>query len=327
MGRWLIAGLLAPFSLLVPQLVAESSFPSADPGEIRIASFNVSNYITMPRRIGGRLRAQAGKPLAEREAVARSIAAINADAVCLEEVGTPAEFQDLCARVRKAGCDYPVTEYLSGEDPTRHLALLSRFPIVERHSVGDVPLRVGGLTLHSPRGVLDVTLEPRPGYRVRLLGVHLKAKLEVPDYDATALREAEAGWLRGHVREILARDPESRLVVAGDFNDTWNSRTIRGITGEPGKPDSLKALPLTDDRGECWTEFWEGAGVYSRIDYVMVSKKLEPELDSARSGVARFPFWREASDHCPVVITLNTPADKTPTGNPTPCATTSPSPR
>jgi hypothetical protein len=29
------------------------------------------------------------------------------------------------------------------------------------------------VTLHSPRGFLDVTIEPDPGYRIRLLCVHL----------------------------------------------------------------------------------------------------------------------------------------------------------
>lgn len=160
------------------------------------------------------------------------------------------------------------------------------------------------MTLHSPRGLLDVTIEPSPGHRIRVLCVHLKAKLEVADYDATALREAEAVFLRKHVRKILSRDPATRLVVMGDVNDTKNSRTLREIIGQSEWPDTLRAVPLTDRNGESWTECWEGADVYSRIDYMMVSKRLEPEIDSGQSSIARFPFWREASDHCPLVLTL-----------------------
>lgn len=55
------------------------------------------------------------------------------------EIGTPAQFEDLRRRLHKAGLDYEDAEYLSGADPSRHLALLSRFPIVERHSLGDIP--------------------------------------------------------------------------------------------------------------------------------------------------------------------------------------------
>jgi len=303
---WLLLTRL--FLGVTESLRAEGLFPPEEPGEVCFATYNVDNYITMPRRIDGKLHEQAGKPEAERNAVAKSIAEINPDVIGLMEIGTPAQFEDLKRRLHKAGVDYAAAVYLTGPDPTRHLALLSRFPIVEHHSLGDIPLRVGNMTLHSPRGILDVTIEPAPGYRVRILCVHLKAKLEVADYDATALREAEASFLGKHAREIQARDPDTRLVVMGDFNDTKNSRTLWEITGKPDWPDSLKALPLTDPHGESWTECWEGADVYSRIDYVMVSKKLEEEIDASRSAVARFPFWKEASDHCPLVLTLKIPS-------------------
>jgi endonuclease/exonuclease/phosphatase family metal-dependent hydrolase len=292
------------FSLLAQLSLAGDLFPPAGPEETRIVSYNVENYTTMPRIVNGHPVAAAGKPESERDAVVQSIAMLNPDIIGLMEVGSPEEFQDLRRRLRKAGLDYPVAEYLNGPDQARHLALLSRYPVVERHSQEDIPLRVGTVTLHSPRGFLDVTVEPIAGHRIRLLCVHLKAKLEVTDYDATSLREAEATFLRKRVREILSRDKDSLLVVMGDFNDTKNSRTIREITGKPDWTDSLNALPLTDGRGENWTEHWEGADVYSRIDYMMVSKKLELETDADRSGVARFPFWRKASDHCPLVLTL-----------------------
>ena len=294
----LIGGFCAPYSS------ARDLFPSSDPGELRIATYNVENYTTMPRLVGGKMVAEAGKPEPERDSVAKSIAEINPDIIGLMEIGTPAQLEDLRRRLHKQGLDYAEAEYLNGPDPSRHVALLSRFPIVERHSIGDIPLKVGSVTLHSPRGFLDVTIEPSPGHRIRILCVHLKAKLEVADYDATALREAEALFLRKHVRNILSRDPATRLVVMGDVNDTKNSRAMSEITGKPEWPDSLRALPLTDRNGESWTEYWAVADVYSRIDYMMVSKKLEPEIDSGRSAIARFPFWREASDHCPLVLTL-----------------------
>ena len=207
---------------------------------------------------------------------------------------------------------YPYSEYLQGNDVTRHIALLSRFPIVERHSQGELPLWVGGVTLHSPRGILDVTVEPSPGYRLRILCVHLKAKLEVAEYDEAALRNAESKELRRYVRDILRSDPETRLILMGDFNDTKNEQVLWQITGKPDWPDSLHPLPLTDDRGELWTEYWSAADVYSRIDYILTARKLEPEIDMAHSGIARPAFWNEASDHCPVTLSLKLPHPATP---------------
>jgi len=273
----------------------------------RIASYNVENYITMPRRIDGKLRVKAGKPESERDAVVRMVGSIRPDVLGLQEMGEPGQFSDLQRRLRKSGLVFPYSEYLQAADTSRHIALLSRTPIVEHHSQNDLPLRVNSVTLHSPRGILDVTVEPVPGERIRILCVHLKAKLEVAEYDQADLRLAESQYLRRYVRDILRTDPSARLVLMGDFNDTKNEKEIWQIMGKPEWPDSLTALPLADERGAFWTEFWSYADVYSRIDYIMVSKKLEGEVDSGQSGIARPPFWNEASDHCPVYLTLRKP--------------------
>ncbi|MEI6080880.1 MAG: endonuclease/exonuclease/phosphatase family protein [Verrucomicrobiota bacterium] len=289
-----------------------SSLHAEGTNGFRIASYNVENYITMPRRIDGKLRAKAGKPESERDAVVRMVGSIRPDVLGLQEMGESGQFSDLQRRLRKSGLDFPYSEYLQAADTSRHVALLSRIPIVEHHSQNDLPLRVNGVTLHSPRGILDVTVEPVSGERIRILCVHLKAKLEVAEYDQADLRLAESQYLRRYVRDILRTDPSARLVLMGDFNDTKNEKEIWQITGKPEWPDSLTALPLADDRGEFWTEFWSYAHVYSRIDYIMVSKKLEGEVDSGQSGIARPSFWSEASDHCPVYLTLRKPRTTSP---------------
>ena len=289
-----------------------SSLHAEGTNGFRIASYNVENYITMPRRIDGKLRAKAGKPESERDAVVRMVESIRPDVLGLQEMGESGQFSDLQRRLRKSGLDFPYSEYLQAADTSRHVALLSRIPIVEHHSQNDLPLRVNGVTLHSPRGILDVTVEPVSGERIRILCVHLKAKLEVAEYDQADLRLAESQYLRRYVRDILRTDPSARLVLMGDFNDTKNEKEIWQIMGKPEWPDSLTALPLADDRGEFWTEFWSYADVYSRIDYIMVSKKLETEVDSGQSGIARPSFWSEASDHCPVYLTLRKPRTTSP---------------
>jgi len=281
-------------------------------GEIRITSYNVENYLSMPRRIDGKLRSNAGKPESERAAVVRVIDTIHPDLLGLMEIGEPRQLEDLRRRLREDGMNFPYSDYLEGSDTTRHLALLSRFPIIERHSRGDLPLRVDGVTLHSPRGILDVTVEPSPGYRLRILCVHLKAKLEVAEYNEAGLRLAEAGEVRRYVHDILRADPQTRLILMGDFNDTKNEKSLREITGTPEGPDSMRPLSLTDDHGEYWTEFWAAADIYSRIDYILVAKKLEPEIDTVHSGITRPSFWNEASDHCPVTLSLNPQLTPTP---------------
>ena len=156
--------------------------PSGNSGEkLRIATYNVENYLPMTRRINGQLRTDAGKPESEKEAVVRMIGTVHPDVLGLMEIGDTAQFEDLQRRLRKAGINFSHAEYLQSADSNRHVALLSRYPIVERHSQSDIPLRVNGVSLHSPRGILDVTVEQSPGKRLRVLCIHLKAKLEVAE--------------------------------------------------------------------------------------------------------------------------------------------------
>jgi endonuclease/exonuclease/phosphatase family metal-dependent hydrolase len=286
---------------------AASGKDNPPPAEVRITSYNVENYLVMPRRVGGKLLPNVGKPESERAAVTRMIGTVQPDVLGLEEIGESTQLDDLQRRLKNAGMDYPYREYLQGNDTSRHIALLSRYRILESHSRGDLPLWVNGVTLHSPRGMIDVTIEPVPGYRLRILLVHLKAKLEVAEYDEASLRLAESKEVRRTVRNILSSDPDTRLVLMGDFNDTKNERSIWQISGKPDWPDSLHAVPLADDRGEFWTEYWSAADVYSRIDYILVAKKLEGDVDPSQSGIARPSFWNEASDHCPVTLSLKLP--------------------
>lgn len=288
-------------------LLAEVRLHAGEATGLRIASYNVGNYLSMPRRIDGRLRSEAGKPESEKQALVRMITLVAPDVLGLMELGGTRELEELRRKLREAGLEYPFVEFLEAGDPSRHLALLSRHPIVERHSVSDLRVHLDGITLHSPRGILDVTVEPSPGYQIRILALHLKAKLEVAEYDEGKLREAEGREVRRHVRDILRTDPSTRLVVMGDLNDTKNEQAVRLISGKPEWPDSLRPLPLADDRGEFWTEYWAAADVYSRIDYILVAKRLDREIDAAHSGIARPPFWNQASDHCPVYVSLLKP--------------------
>ena len=299
---------LALVFFLLPAGVGLLQAATAQEGEVRIATYNVENYLTMPRRVGGHFRTSAGKPESEKQAVVRMIAEVRPDVLGLMEIGDGRDLEDLRRRLRAAGIDFPHAEFLEAADSTRRIALLSRYPIVERRSQENLPLWVDGMMLHSPRGILDVTLEPRSGYRIRLLCLHLKSKLEVAEYNEGKLREAEAREVRRRIRDILRSEPATRLIVMGDLNETKNGESFRQITGKPEWPDSLRPLPLSDDRGERWTHHWGSADIYSRIDYILVSRRLEEDIDSARSGIARPPYWREASDHCPVFVSIKPPA-------------------
>ena len=300
LGCWAAFCLVfSPSVAQVPQLL-----PSSSNGVV-VASYNVENYLMMPRWVDGHYRSNAGKPVAEKEAVTKMLTLIHPDIVGLMEIGDQRQFNDLERRLQEAGMTFSDTEYLQGPDKQRHVALLSRFPIVERHSEGFIPIQVQGKTFYSSRGFLDVTIALPSNLKLRVLCVHLKSKIPVPEYSQFTFRAAEAAALKAKIETILTNDPTTPLLVMGDFNDTKNSLPIKTLLGNPGAPAILSALELHDAQGEHWTEYWKEADEYSRIDYIMVNDALKKRIDTDHSAIERPAFWNEASDHCPVFTTVN----------------------
>ena len=161
---------------------------------------------------------------------------IQPDIVGLIEIGDESMLEDLQKRLRTAGLDYSYREWVKGADEQRHICLLSKFPIVERNSRDDVRFELDGKILRMNRGILDVTVEVNPDYRLRLVGAHLKSRRAVPEYDQALMRAKEAWSLREHIDEILASCPETNLLLFGDLNDTKNEYPIREIIGWKGAP-------------------------------------------------------------------------------------------
>ncbi len=289
--------------------VATSAFsqPTAAATEVVFCAYNVRNWLVMDRFEEGRAQESAPKPEAEKAAVIAALKAIKPDILGLCEMGTQADVEDLQARLKAAGVDLPHLEWVSGSDPSRRLALLSRFLIVARNPQTSLSYRIDGKVLPFQRGILDVTLEPAPGQALRFLGLHLKSKREVPDADQAEMRRNEAALLRAHIDRILAEDPGTRLLAYGDFNEHRHEAPIRVIQGSRTSLDYLEDLRVTDAHGLTWTHFWSAADSYSRLDYLFVSRALKPWVDLSASRIHTDPDFEKASDHRPIVAVLRIP--------------------
>ena len=271
---------------------------------VTFAHYNIENYLEMNRREGSQA-AFGPKPEREKEALVRIIKEIHPDVLGVAEMGPPDQFEEFQKRLKEAGLEYPFTEYVSGADPNRHLALLSRFAIVERHSAKALFFDLNGQREPVERGFLDVTIEVNPAFRLRVVGAHLKSKLAVPSGEAL-LRRNEARLLRQHIDEVLAQDPNVNLLVYGDLNDTKDQPAIQEILGPREGADRLKEILLTDAEGDRWTYYRRLSDTYDRIDYILSDKALLPRIDQSRSYLYRSIDWYSASDHRPVVIVIKT---------------------
>jgi len=288
--------------LLVPHLV--SAAESAD--TLVFAGWNVRNYMLRPvKNDAGRVTTPAKAP-ESIAAVVGTLRKIRPDILGLCEVGTRKDLADLQSRLKKAGLDLPHRTWVDGPDKERHLALLSRFPLTTQHDTRTI-FRLGGLSHRVRRGILDATVRVRPDFPLRVLGVHLKSRRVVPEFDEAAFRRAESLLLRARVEGILEETPGTPLLVFGDFNDTKNSPVVEGVAGRAGTLKALTVLPLADRLGDQWTYRWDESDEYSRIDYVMVNQPLRRLVRRGGTRVHRDKNWFEASDHRPLVVTIALP--------------------
>lgn len=290
-------------------IFVSSGLATSAPEEITFVGYNLKNYLKMDRRVDGEFKRDADKPENEIAALIAMIMATQPDILGLVEIGTEADLADLQSRLKTAGVDLPHATWCKGADAYRHVALLSKFPYAAINHQSELSYTLGQTTLPFSRGILDAKVQVNESYQLRVLGLHLKSKRKVEEGDESLMRRSEAELLRTHTDKILASQPQTNLLLFGDFNDTRNEAPIKAIQGKFGTDRYLTDIQLKDKNGMRWTYYWSYADQYSRFDFIFVNKALLPEIDQQKSYIHSAPDWFTASDHRPCVAKIK-PVDK-----------------
>lgn len=301
-------------SFVVAILAAYAPAEGAESGQgvepIKVGFYNLKNYLAMDRRISGELTLDAPKPEREIKHLISGISAIKPDVLGVCEIGDAAYVADLQKRLKDEGLDFPHTEMIraqSGFD--RNLAIFSRFPIIANHSRDDYSYRIYEDKFPFQRGVLDTTIQVNDSYQLRCVVLHLKSKREIPEADQAEMRLNEAQLARSHLDKIFRESPEVNLLVMGDLNDDRHQPPIKALQGYFGGRGYLSSLTLSDLYGFRWTHHWAYADSYSRFDYALLSRGINPEVDRKKSYIHHWANWDDASDHRPIVISVS-PVDQ-----------------
>ncbi len=301
----------ASFAFLLAAQPQEPVPQTSSPEAIRVVSWNVRNFTgtaSLPS-LPGPLRP---KPREEVSAVVRTLASALPDLVGLSEMGSDKDLQRLQEMLAEEGITLPHRELVRGADPDRHLAVLSRFPLISRQHETRLSYQLGASRFPVQRGILDVTIQPAPHWQLRLCGVHLKSQRDTPEAEESLMRRNEAHLLRRKVDAILQAAPETPLLVFGDFNDSRDSPSLRSIRGIRANGRYLAELPCADDRGERWTYHFPEADSYSRIDFLLASRSLRPAIADADCRIPSDRAWRLASDHRPLATVIRIPVQPDP---------------
>jgi len=283
-----------------------------------VVTYNVENYLDRDTDT------RKAKLTNARAKVRDSLLALNPDVIALQEVGARSALRELQSSLRSQGLDLPYSEWVSGWDTNIHVAILSRFPFVQRHPHTNEVYLLSGRRLHVSRGFAEVTIQVNDSYRFTLFTAHLKSKRRVGIADEAEMRLEEARLLRRLLDERLEADPDANILVCGDFNDSYNTPPVKTLVGRGRRAlrdtrpaerngDNLPnpAHPNWFPRNVSWTHYYGAEDTYSRIDYILLSPGMAREWQESATCIPTLPNWGQASDHRPLVATF-TAADHGP---------------
>lgn len=296
-------------SLFVRMVLLLAAFAAQGAQTFRVGTYNVQNYLLEP--IGTR----PAKSETSRAKVAESIRALNADVLALQEIGGTNALFELRKRLQSDGLDYAHWELVHAWDTNIQVAVLSKFPITARNSHTDDSFVLLGKQYRVKRGFAEVRVQVNERYSFILLTAHLKSRLSVFEADEQELREQEAEQLRKHLDRIFNIAPNANVIVAGDLNDTHESRAVRTIIGRKHALIDTRPAEWLEDTVQnnnpryvppriTWTHFFAKEDSFRRIDYLLISRGMAPEWQTNETRVLKLPNWGLASDHRPIVATF-----------------------
>jgi endonuclease/exonuclease/phosphatase family metal-dependent hydrolase len=286
--------------VLLPLAAADPPPPAPDTtapaARLRVVTYNLYNYVDQ--------NAPQIKSPESRDTVLRILAALAPDIVVLIETGGEAAVAEIRAELAARSLTYPFASTVMAFDQERRIGVLARVAPAQVAHVTTATYRLQDREVPVRRGFAHCIFA-WPGYRLHLLAAHLKSKAFDP-LGQTDMRRYEARLLRYLVDDILRAEPDANLLLVGDLNDTPESSPVSTLCSRRSNPPrQLYDLRPVDRFGLSWTHCWDSADTYSRIDYAMVSHDLLPEVDLGATEIPFFPEWSLASDHRPLLITLN----------------------
>jgi endonuclease/exonuclease/phosphatase family metal-dependent hydrolase len=277
----------------------------------RIATYNVENYLDQPTESRPYVKSAEAKAK-----VRESIRAMNPDVLALEEMGTTSALLELRASLNAEGQNFPFWDYVEGADTNIHIAVLSKLPIVARHPHTNDEFLLDGRRFYVSRGFAEVEIRASPNFTFTLIAAHLKSRRTMPNADEAEERLGEAKVLRGIIDEHFKSNPNAKLIVLGDLNDTKDSDSTKEIIGrgrfkltdtrpaERNGDNTPAPPPYFEPRNMAWTYFYGADDTYSRIDYILLSPAMARDWVKAGAYIPTIPNWGIGSDHRPIVATF-----------------------
>lgn len=281
-------------------------FKSLSYGEpIRIATYNVENYLIMDRSVNGKWQKSYPKPESEKTVIRRTILETMPDILVLQEIGPLPFLKELKEDLSQEGITYAHFAHMQGHDAVRHLAVLSKVEPVEVVYHQDLEISYQNKRFLVKRGMLELSFELSKGDRIKLFVVHLKSRWTnvASDPESQKRRTLEAKACRDRIIERTFEMGIADFMVAGDFNDHPTSAPLKRFY-QRGDLTLGTLVPAFDSKGERWTHYYDREVVYSMVDGFIASESLFPRIEDQHGSIADAPDALKGSDHRMVYLDL-----------------------
>ncbi len=296
------------FALGIACVLAAIEVAASSDASLRVASYNVRNYLAMDRIVAGKWRPDYPKPESEKQVVRASIIEADPDILALQEIGSLEHLEELRRDLASEGLVYDGFAWMEAHDPDRCLAALWKKGIdIEVREHPNLPIRYFGKVEFVKRGMLELRVEDSKG-GWSLYNLHLKSKYTTLKSDplSTKRRTLESRSARDRIIELNPQLSESRFIITGDLNDSPASAAFRALNK---RGDRIIGVPIrcVDANGSTWTHYYKKEDLYGRIDYFLASLGWRLPESFEGSILTRTDFYR-GSDHRLIWIDVSSDA-------------------
>ncbi len=273
---------------------------------VRIATYNLENYLIMDRYTDSVWRKSYPKPESEKAVIRKVIRQTAPDILILQEIGPLPFLKELKADLIQEGIEYSHLAHMQGDDSVRHLAVLSKVALVEVVRHRDLKIRYQKERSLVKRGMLELSFAQPDGTVFKLFVVHLKSRWTTVKSDLQSLerRTLEAEACRNRIIERTLDLGITDFIIAGDFNDHPRSAPLKRFY-QRGDLEIGTLVPAFDSRGERWTHYYGREVVYSLVDGFIASKPIFPRIENQHGHIVDTPSVLEGSDHRMVYLDVS----------------------
>ncbi len=278
--------------------------PRVFDGTVKVATYNILNLFDEHDDPYHSDEGTPAKPLEQMENVAKTIRSIDADVLALQEIENRGYLERfVTAMLGDMGYDHVVC-IESNDRRGIDCAVLSRLPVGPVTSYRHLRFDDGaGGKMRFRRDLLQARIEPEGYSPFSVFVVHLKSKRGGSDTTEN-LRVAEAKQARAVFDDILAADKNELFLLCGDFNDTWESATLKALVGT-GRDVLRNFLDDLPPDVETYNRRHK-----STIDFILASPAMGRCYVRKSCRVIPGSVETSGSDHNPVIAEFKLPTTK-----------------